>query len=318
MMNNSLTREEKKQLLDRFPALELSYENVLHKKVFADVYMLVPTGQKAFVWFTYWQDKNVCFVLPLNEKNNICDIIPYPTCFASSLALNTVLYGTLFSSNNLKHFACEQLFYYKNIAVNKCSFLEKLELLREIFATELKQVAYTPDFLIIGMPILKTNYDQMLACINGLAYSASGIRFYNSAQSCGIGLLCLNKPALPEAIFIVKPDLEADIYHLYCNDSGQNPMATAMIPSYKTSVLMNSLFRHIKENRNLDLLEESDDEFEYENINVDKFVDLDKSYNMRCVYNKRFRKWQPMEVVDGSKKVVSIKDVQILEKHTTF
>ena len=33
-----------------------------------------------------------------------------------------------------------------------------------------------------------------------------------------------------------------------------------MIPDYKTSVFMNDLFRTIKENKNLDLLEESDDE----------------------------------------------------------
>ena len=39
---------------------------------------------------------------------------------------------------------------------------------------------------------------------------------------------------------------------------------------------MNSLFRNIKENRNLDLLEESDDEEEFENTSLDKFVDLDK------------------------------------------
>ena len=35
---------------------------------------------------------------------------------------------------------------------------------------------------------------------------------------------------------------------------------------------MNSLFRTIKENENLDSLEESDDEEEFENSNVDKFV----------------------------------------------
>ena len=35
---------------------------------------------------------------------------------------------------------------------------------------------------------------------------------------------------------------------------------------------MNSIFRNIKENRNLDLLEESDDEDEFENINLDKYL----------------------------------------------
>jgi hypothetical protein len=304
-----LSREEKKQLLTRFPSLELSYENVLHKKVYADVYALIPKGQKAFVWFTYWQDKNVCFALHLNDKNNICDIVPYPTCFASSLALNTVIYGTLFSSNNMKHFTCEQLFYYKNQPVEKTPFLAKWELLTEMFATEIKQVAYTSDFLILGLPIMKTNYDQMLACLNGLAYEAYGIQCLISTQSYVIGMVKLNKPVLPEVIFRVKAALEADIYHLYCLESEVAPYATALVPSYKASVFLNSLFRRIKENQNLDLLEESDDEMEYEDMNLDKFVDLDKAYNMRCTYNRKFRKWQPVEVVVGG--VVSLKDPRL-------
>ena len=38
---------------------------------------------------------------------------------------------------------------------------------------------------------------------------------------------------------------------------------------------MNELFRNIKENSNLDLLEESDDEEEFENVNPDKYVYLE-------------------------------------------
>ena len=39
---------------------------------------------------------------------------------------------------------------------------------------------------------------------------------------------------------------------------------------------MNKLFRNIKENINLDSLEEIDEEDEFENIQIDKFVDLNK------------------------------------------
>ena len=60
---------------------------------------------------------------------------------------------------------------------------------------------------------------------------------------------------------------------------------------------MNGLFRTIKENTNLDFLEESDDEDEFENIQLDKFVNLDKMVLMECVYLKRFQKWQPNKVI---------------------
>ena len=53
---------------------------------------------------------------------------------------------------------------------------------------------------------------------------------------------------------------------------------------------MNKLFRKIKENDNLDALEESDDEEEFENEKVDRFVYLDKSYHMVCQYNYKFKK----------------------------
>jgi hypothetical protein len=162
-----LTQEDKKKLLDRFPSLELSYEHVLHKKVYADLYMLIPKGQKAFAWFTYWQEKNYCFVLLLNDKNNIYNIIPYPVCFDSKLSLGTVLYGTLFSNNNLTHFSCENIFYYRGKNKTTHNFLEKLTILKEIFDNDVSQVAYTSNFLILGLPIMKSNYDKAFACIHG-------------------------------------------------------------------------------------------------------------------------------------------------------
>jgi hypothetical protein len=61
---------------------------------------------------------------------------------------------------------------------------------------------------------------------------------------------------------------------------------------------MNSLFRTIKENKNLDLLEESDDEEEFENISIDKFVNLDKQLKMKCVFIQKYDSWQPIEISD--------------------
>jgi hypothetical protein len=61
---------------------------------------------------------------------------------------------------------------------------------------------------------------------------------------------------------------------------------------------MNKLFRIIKENNDLDALEESDDEEEFENPNIDKFVNLEKSYKMICNLNKKFKKWVPIKIND--------------------
>jgi hypothetical protein len=95
-------------------------------------------------------------------------------------------------------------------------------------------------------------------------------------------------------IFTVKPDLQNDIYHLY--EDGDKYHSVALIPDFKTSVMMNKLFRNIKENTNLDALEESDDEDEFEDDRDDRFVFLDKSYKMVCAYNHKFKKWAPVRL----------------------
>jgi hypothetical protein len=100
-----------------------------------------------------------------------------------------------------------------------------------------------------------------------------------------------------ERIFSIKPDIQNDIYHL-SDPVNKSLVGTAYIPDYKTSVLMNQLFRNIKENANLDSLEESDSEDEFENDRVDKFVYLDREYTMTCAYNHKFKKWVPLRVVD--------------------
>jgi len=109
-----------------------------------------------------------------------------------------------------------------------------------------------------------------------------------------------------QAVFMVRPNIQNDVYDLFvvsnkAKGQGHNDEYVfhnlAHIPSYKTSVMMNSLFRTIKENARLDTMEESDDEDEFENIEPDKFVSLHKEYKMVCRLNKKFCKWVPIQVV---------------------
>jgi hypothetical protein len=117
-------------------------------------------------------------------------------------------------------------------------------------------------------------------------------------------------------VFIVKPDVQDDIYHLYSLniDNTEKICGTAHIPSFDTSVMMNKLFRVIKENENLDALEESDDEEEFENEDIDKFVKLDTSYKMLCQYNYKFKKWVPIRVVSDNSTIISTNEFNSLSK----
>jgi hypothetical protein len=92
----------------------------------------------------------------------------------------------------------------------------------------------------------------------------------------------------------VTPDVRPDTYHL--TQMGVD-LGLACIPNFTCSVMMNRIFRIIKENDRLDALEESDDEEEFENSDPFKFVHLNKSVNMVCEYNRKFKKWVPVKVV---------------------
>ena len=336
-----LNQEEKMYLLNRLPALELSYEPKLHKKVYASVYYIIPKGPKALVWYTYWKDKHVCLLIKLNEWGNYSDVQVFPSVFSNALALGTIVYGTYFLHYNRHHFTCEQLYYYKGVGVAKKSYHERLELLLDMFSAQVEQVRYTADSLVVGLPVMTETYEEAFAQMEQLPYKTYGIAAA-SAQGKGKGpaaqpttyaqptayapastphayasTTAYAAPATTphatayasnKAIFKVKADLAADNYQLYTAEGLL--YETAMVPTYKCSVMLNSLFRKIKENGNLDLLEESDDEEEFENTKIDKFVDLEKTVLMECVYSKRFKKWQPVKTVIGNQhKVISSKDL---------
>ena len=69
---------------------------------------------------------------------------------------------------------------------------------------------------------------------------------------------------------------------------------------------MNGLFRNIRENKNLDYIEESDDEDDFQNMNEDKYVDMKKTILIECIFDRKFKKWTPVQVVDKRSKVVHI------------
>lgn len=316
-----LSENEKKRLIRRIPKIELSYDRILHKKVYSELYMIIPKGCKTFMWFTYIDDKNVCLIVKLKGKDNIYDIIPYKMCFDNHIAIGyigTILYGTLLSINNKPYFSCENIFYYKDEFIGNYSLINKIYCLKNIFSNHIKQVNFGRNFIIAGLCVCKSKYSEAMDEIKSLPYSTYGIQHHNFSSNRGaLGISLIKEKIIKEANFKVKADIEADIYNLYCYDPEKKniPYGIAMIPNYKSSIMMNKLFRDIKENSNLDLLEESDDEEEFENMNEDKFVDLNKTLIMKCVYLHRFKKWQPVEVIKENTKLITYKEALNFEKN---
>jgi hypothetical protein len=291
--------KEKQQLLNNFPHIELSYEKRLHNKVQnIDCYLTIPYGPKYFAWFYSFKNKPALMILKINKKNNrITHIEKKMCCFKSNLCIGmgTIFYGTIFIYNNIQFFNIENIFYYKNKCLKNLCNLEKFDIEHSILKNEIKQIIYQKNDIIFGLPIISTNYEYIHKMINKIPYKLFSIQhrflkkpidiFYNQQIFQKI-----NK----YAFFRVEATIQPDIYKLYCHKNNKLfYYSLSHISSFKNSILLNSLFRNIKENTNLDYLEESDDDEEFENIALDKYIKKNH-FNMKCKFIQKFQSWEPI------------------------
>ena len=345
-----LSNKDKEDVLNDFPNVKLSYENITHNKVYkSDIIMAIPEGRKSFAWFTTYNEKNVCLIMELGENKQIANVKIVNACFNSDLAYGTLFYGTTFFHAYNKFFTIEDIFHYKGNDVSRYNWGRKFELLGTILSKDLKQISLNNSFMVFGMPLLSNNLDDFYSKVEQIKYRIGSVQFRlfdrcNNFLFMGFTKFMEQKTLKPinnnnnkieirnntieisnnkieinnkkpydrsgndrsknsrEVVFKIKPDNQNDIYQLYCLDDNNKEISydTAFIPDFKTSVMMNKLFRKIKENDRLDALEESDDEEEFENENEDKFVYLDKAYNMVCLYNPKFKKWYPIKIAESN------------------
>jgi len=353
-----LSEQEKESILSELPNIKLSYENIIHNKVYSNFVLAIPEGKKCFAWFTNNKNGNICYILELKENKQVYDIKIVNCCFDSSLSYGTIFYGTFFNYLNNNFFSIEDIFFYKGVNVSNYIWIKKLDLFSQIMSIDIKQVAYNNSFIIFGLALISSNFDELVNEINNLKYKIKSIQFRNynnknvsqyieflninnnnfrkdfkqksyenknkdieykpvtvSNQVTNVNIKSEHKNSTKRerfAVFQVKPEIQNDIYYLYCYDNSSKSLVhynIACIPDFKTSVMMNKLFRNIKENTNLDSLEESDNEDEFENEKEDRFVYLDREFNMLCSYNYKFKKWVPLKLADKNQKIITLEKV---------
>lgn len=309
-----LYNNEKHNLLQRLPDVKLSYENI-HKKVLSDMYYLIPKGKKHLVWFTYYKDKKVCIFLDIKpgSKKFVNDIFIVPQIFEKKIVLGTIFYGTLFTVSKKKYFSIENIHYYKGKNIQENDELFKLNLISKILKQEIKPCILTEEGIAFGLPLIENDYKNAIRIAKNNIYPIYSIQNRNLHSKTNMYNSTLFKNFdidEEKLIFSIKADVQNDIYYLYYknNNNELEKYQIAAIPDFKTSTLMNTIFRDIKENKNLDALEESDDEDEFENIKEDKFVDLSKSVSMECVYNKHLKKYVPIKI-NSKWPIVNKKDI---------
>jgi hypothetical protein len=295
----------------RFPKLELSYEKIIHNKVHTNLYVLIPYGEKVYIWFTYYKERDICIILTINKYNLITDVKELKINYDRKLSRNTILLGNKFKCNNKEFIAIEDIIYYKGYYLDKKEnkYEERLKKINEFFSKDINQEK--KQNIIFGVCPIFESFKEVLNEINVLKYKISIIKQINYDDEEFKGYLLNNKiKKEKEIIFKVKADIKDDIYKLYASDGYYS---ICLINNYNLSVIMNNKFRNIKENKNLDLLEMSDSEEEFENINEDKHVNLKKIIYMKCKYNEFLKRWVPMEEVKYGEKILEKREIKKIE-----
>ena len=304
----------KKKILNNFPSIKPFYEKNLHKKVDNNnrLYVLIPKGKKYFVWFTKYNGENVCMVLNYNKKHKRVDNVEIKRCYFNKILTSgkgTIFYGTLLKINDYNFFNVENIFYYKGYDLRDYDEINKWEYLEDIMRNDIIRKIYDRRSLILGLSIVSNNYNNIKTMCKSVSFNVYAIQHRNFKKNYCYYNERINNTFESYAVFKVNATLDDDMYDLFTNKGFHGK---ANIPDYKTSVFMNSLFRNIKENDDLDLLEMSDDEDEFEDVSIDKFLLKNKTYNIKCVYNSKYKSWVPLEL--SNEPIINSEKLIFLEK----
>ena len=98
----------------------------------------------------------------------------------------------------------------------------------------------------------------------------------------------VSRPATTTNLMI-RCESAQDTYSYY--DERSRTRKNLCVPTFKNSVTMNTIFRNYKENTNLDAMEESDSDDDFEDISDDKYSHVGEERNISCVYDKALSGW---------------------------
>ena len=312
-----ISYKERNNILRKFPNIKPSYEKNLHNKVDSNnLYMLIPKGKKYFIWFTKLDGNNVCLLLYYNKKSKkIQDIIIKNCIFDNILTSNngTIFYGTYMDINKYEFFHIENIFYYKGNNMIRYNEYKKWSYLENIVNKSFNKNIYSINYINIILPIMSMNHNYILSIINNVSYDVYCIQHRNPYKNKIYLNEKINTRVERYATFNVKASDKTDIYMLYyLSNNNLKYYNIARIPDYKTSIFMNTLLRNIKENYDLDEIEMSDDEEDFENVSDDKYLKKETEYNIKCVYNYKYKQWTPIEL--SNERIINKNNIMFLEK----
>lgn len=340
-LTNPLSPLQKNYFSSLFPhdSFKLSYETVAPKKVSSpeyDICLAIPFGKKAYIWFTYHHSTSIALLFELNRENQIGDhihMISIGKDIPIDFELGTIISGTIYEKeiegdleiDADRYFLLDDIHMYKGISVSKFVFREKTGFIHDFFLN-ISNVSFIN--ISVQLPFLWNNITEEQPDL--IPYNIRHIQYRSTSKILPhLNVTTNRKPVWSpviiadstiymkdykfnyskpifkkNAFFYVKADIAYDVYYLGALDKKGDIVffQHSLIMNYKTSILLNGIFRNIRENQCLDYIEESDDESDFENVREDKYVDLEKRVLMECVFHSKFKKWMPIGVAPDLEK----------------
>ena len=290
----------RQSIISRFPKCERSYEFINHKKVHfntIDCIQYIPKGEKYYLWFKKYNNMYYSYLISQDKKK----VFSIHLSFHKELTCGpngTLVYGTF---DNYKIFYVEQIYLFKNIYNKSLRVDQYVE-----FMNSIRRTKHDPIFIRLSrFENTPDTMKSLLTSIQDIQYPLYAVRCYHKNNKTSLVKVTPKMSAVSntsDEIFMLKAKITSDVYEAFIMNQGSySSIGHVLIPSYKTSVMLNRVFRNIKENDDIDCVEMSDDEEEFENISDDKYVDTELMKPYVCRYNRKFKKWIPLEEQTSSK-----------------
>jgi len=297
--------------MNTFPNVPVCVEAILENPMEnITVCLAIPFGVKGLVWFS----EEYCYILTLSKDGKSFDNVTMDNTF-SYTNIGTVLYGTFYFIGERPHFyfTIEDIYLYNYNNVSSLPIEKKISIWKYMLDNEIQPFNLYSSPFIIGLPFMRTNWNEMKELLPNISYKIQSIRFHfkeerdytiatnNTFHTYYYYPLNTNKDKIsvsdlqPEkmATFWVKADPIMDIYHIFSEDE-KSYIGIACVQTLKSSLFLGSLFRNMKLDYEMDELEESDDE---DTAPIQpKPIDTTKKIKMMCVFNIRFKKWCPISI----------------------
>lgn len=258
----------------RFPKFHFSQIGVrAETPAPTDICMAIPRGAKYYVWMTFKDTDDVCVFMNARTGEYFYEKIVY-----SPLCWGTVFYGTLLRAG--REFVIENVFWFQGRATDRCTVLEKLTLIRDMFrdggaaaAALPKQTKLTIAKIWYGVAAAAPPNTYQILVISRAAAPPpppkarpqSTVAPPPPPTQTQKNPKCTaaappqqqkqnnnkNRPLVAgeEREFYVRAGIGFDIYYLYPSHAAavaENAQKLlAHIPDYRTSIFMNSMFRKI-------------------------------------------------------------------------